>query len=121
METTGQQILPAARSERLWIDVILTGNKNLFPFTHLGPKSRCGATRFSLNFGRGGIGIFGCRKSGSKCGEISPVDIKQAFSKGGIQYPQLLGTGSKSDCGPTAFRLKMSTPDCKFCPPSIKM
>ena len=103
METTGQQILPAARSERLWIDVILTGNKNLFPFTHLGPKSRCGATRFSLNFGRGGIGIFGCRKSGSKCGEISPVDIKQALSEGGIQYPCPNNMVAKGDCRTMVF------------------
>jgi len=103
METTGQQILPAARSERLWIDVILTGNKNLFPFTHLGPKSRCGATRFSLNFGRGGIGIFGCRKSGSKCGEISPVDIRWVVFKEGIQYPSPNIIGEKSDCGTSTF------------------
>lgn len=105
METTGQQILPAARSERLWIDVILTGNKNLFPFTHLGPKSRCGATRFSLNFGRGGIGIFGSRKSGSKYGENNSVDIRKTFSKEGIQYPYPNRIAAKSECGTTAFLL----------------
>ena len=89
--------------------------------THLDPKSPCAATTFYPYFGRGGIGIFGSRKSGSKCGESSPVDIRLAFSKEGIQYPQLLGTGAKSDCGTTAFRLKMSTSDCKFWPPSISV
>ena len=38
---------------------------------------------FSLDFGRGGIGIFGSRKSGSKCGESSPVDIRCAAFNGG--------------------------------------
>ena len=33
-------------------------------------------TMCSLNFGRGGIGIFGSQKPGSKCGESSPVDIR---------------------------------------------
>ena len=36
---------------------------------------------FSLDVGRGGIGIFGSRKSGSKCGESSPVDIRRRFVK----------------------------------------
>ena len=48
---------------------------------------------FSLDFGRGGIGIFGSRKSGSKCGESSPVDIRCAAFNGGIQYasPNIIG------------------------------
>ena len=37
---------------------------------------------FSLNFGRGGIGIFGSRKSGSKCGERNFVDIRKTFRRG---------------------------------------
>ena len=72
-------------------------------FTHLGPKSRCGAMTFSLDFGRGGIGIFGSRKSGSKCGESSPVDIRWAVFNGGIQYASPNIIGEKSDCGTSSF------------------
>ena len=72
-------------------------------FTHLGPKSRCGAMTFSLNFGRGGIGIFGSRKSGSKCGESSPIDIRWVVFKEGIQYPSPKIIGEKSDCGTSSF------------------
>lgn len=51
------------------------------------PKKSLRATTFSLDFGRGGIGIFGSRKSGSTCGECSPVDISWAVFRVGIQYP----------------------------------
>ena len=78
-------------------------HQSLTRFTHLGPKSRCGAMTFSLDFGRGGIGIFGSRKSSSICRESNSVDIRKTFSEGDIQYPQLLGTGSKSDCGTSSF------------------
>ena len=84
-------------------------HQSLTRFTHLGPKSRCGAMTFSLDFGRGGIGIFGSRKTGSKCGESNPVDIRKTFSEGGIQYPYPLEIAAKSDCGATAFCSKMST------------
>ena len=58
---------------------------------------------FSLDFGRGGIGIFGSRKSGSKCGESSPVDIRCAVFNGGIQYASPNIIGEKSDCGTSSF------------------
>ena len=78
-------------------------HQSLTRFTHLGPKSRCGAMTFSLDFGRGGIGIFGSRKSGSKCGESSPVDIRCAVFNGGIQYASPNIIGEKSDCGTSSF------------------
>ena len=78
-------------------------HQSLTRFTHLGPKSRCGATTFYPYFGRGGIGIFGSRKSGSICGVSSPVDIRQALSEGGIQYPSPKIIGEKSDCGTSSF------------------
>ena len=78
-------------------------HQSLTRFTHLGPKSRCGAMTFSLDFGRGGIGIFGSRKSGSKCGESSPVDIRCAVFNGGIQYASPNIIGEKSDCGTSGF------------------
>ena len=58
---------------------------------------------FSLDFGRGGIGIFGSRKSGFKCGESSPVDIRWVVFKEGIQYPSPNIIGEKSDCGTSTF------------------
>ena len=58
---------------------------------------------FSLDFGRGGIGIFGSRKSGSKCGESSPVDIRCAVFNGGIQYASPNIIGEKSDSGTSSF------------------
>ena len=78
-------------------------HQSLTRFTHLGTKSRCGATTFFLNFGRGGIGIFGSRKSGSKCGESSPVDIRWLVFKEGIQYASPNIIGEKSDCGTSSF------------------
>ena len=58
---------------------------------------------FSLDFGRGGIGLFGSRKSGSNCGESPPVDIRWAVIKEGIQYPSPNIIGEKSDCGTSSF------------------
>ena len=78
-------------------------HQSLTRFTHLGPKSRCGAMTFSLYFGWCGIGIFGSRKSGSKCGESSPVDIRWAVFKDGIQYPYPNRIVAKSDCGTSSF------------------
>ena len=71
------------------------------------PKSRekvVAAQRLFLSiFRMGGIGIFGSRKSGSKCGESSPVDIRCAVFNGGIQYASPNIIGGKSDCGTSSF------------------
>ena len=103
METTGQQVLAAARSDRLRIYSIPAGNNTPLPFTHLDSKKSLRRNDFFSQFWKGGIGIFGSRKSGSKRGENNSVDIRKTFSKEGIQYPYPNRIASKSDYNTTAF------------------
>ena len=67
------------------------------------PKKSLRRNDFFSRFWEGWYRYIRKPKTGSKCGESSPVDIRCAVFNGGIQYASPNIIGEKSDCGTSSF------------------